>query len=170
MKIAAKNLAYTAMFSAICFLTNYLYIPFGELFSISFAPLICFISSFFLNPFLALVVGAVADTLGCFAQGYAPNLFILLASSLWGFIMRIFYRIKSDKTILKIILGALCGFIICSLFLNSYGLYGYTSKGVPFWKYMLTRAPVQLLNLSVNVFLTVIIEKGLKKRGILKNE
>lgn len=169
MKIAAKNLAYTAMFTAICFLTNYLYIPFGELFSISFAPLVLFTSSFFLNPLLAFAVGAISDTLGCFAKGYAPNLFILLATSLWGLIMGIFYRIKWDKPILKIIIGAGIGFIVCSLLLNSYGLYTYTSKGVPFFNYMLLRAPVQLLNLSVNVFLTILLERGLKKRGLLNN-
>lgn len=168
MKIAAKNLAYTAMFTAICFLTNYLYIPFGELFSVSFMPTVCFVSSFFLNPFLALLVGGISDTLGCFAKGYAPNVYILIASSLWGLIMGICYRIKWDKPAIKIILGASIGFIVCSLLLNSYGLYGYTSKGIPFWKYMLTRAPVQLLNLAVNVFLTILLERALRKRNILQ--
>ena len=168
MKIAAKNLAYTAMFTAICFLTNYLYIPFGELFSVSFMPMVCFVSSFFLNPFLALLVGCISDTLGCFAKGYAPNVYILLASSLWGLIMGICYRIKWDKPAIKIILGASIGFVVCSLLLNSYGLYGYTSKGIPFWKYMLTRAPVQLLNLAVNVFLTILLERALRKRNILR--
>lgn len=163
-----SKIAYTAMFVAICFIINYLYIPFGSLFSVSFVPAVCFLAGITLNPILAIIVGGLADLLGCFAHGYAPNLFILLSTSLWGFFMGISYKYIKTKTIIRIIIGGVVGFVICSFFLNSYGLYTYTSKGTPFILYALTRAPIQLVNLAVNIFLVMLLDKALKSTIVIK--
>lgn len=157
-----SKIAYTAMFVAICFMMNYLYLPFGSLFSISFVPAVCFFAGITLNPLLALAVGALSDTLGCFAKGYAPNILILLGTSLWGAIMGVCFKYLKMKTVVKILIGAAISYVICSFFLNTLGLYSYTSKGIPFFTYAITRAPIQLLNLAVNTVIVILLVKGLK--------
>lgn len=167
-KTKTSYIAYTAIFTAICFAINYIYIPIGAIFAISFVPTVCFLAGILLNPFLAFVVGGLADILGCFAQGYPPNVFITLGSSLWGVFMGLSYRYLKFPRLVKMIIGSAIAVIVCSFFLNSYGLYTYTTKGTPFFLYAFTRFPVQLLNTIANVIVTFFVVRALERANLNK--
>ncbi len=163
-----SKIAYSALFVAMCFIANYTYLPVSAVFAISFVPTILFLSGILLTPFLGFAVGFVSDMLGCFAMGYPPNIYILLGSSLWGLIMGLSFKYLKTNYLLKLIVGGVVAFVICSMFLNSYGLYTYTSKGTPFLKYMLVRAPIQALNTAVNIMVTYFVMKIMQKSNLLR--
>ncbi|MEG1520413.1 MAG: folate family ECF transporter S component [Clostridia bacterium] len=162
-KTKTAYIAYTAIFTAICFVINYIYIPFGGMFAISFVPTICYLTGILLNPFLALVVGGLSDILGCFAKGYPPNIFILLGSSLWGLIMGLSYKYLKLSRLLKMVIGGVTSVVICSFLLNSYGIYTYATKGTPFLAFALPRLAVQIPNTIVNVAISYVLVRSLEK-------
>lgn len=161
-KSKTSIIAYIAILTALCVITNYFYLPIGTYFAVSFVTAICFITGILLSPFIALCVGFFSDLICCFLKGYPPNLYILAGSALWGLIMGIIYKKLKLKPIWKIVIGGIISFIICSLLLNSYGLYTYTSSGIPFVKYMYTRIPVQFINLLANLFVTYLVINSIK--------
>ncbi|MFI3166582.1 MAG: folate family ECF transporter S component [Bacillota bacterium] len=167
IKSPTKAISYTAIFTALTFVLNYVYIPFGGMFGVSFVTFSCFLAGILLGPFLGFAVGGLADLLGCIALGYPPNIFILLGSAFWGFFVGGAYRYLKVPRIFQICIGGVVAYIVCSLFLNTYGLYTYTSGGDTFLAYMIARIPVQFTNFTCNLLFTIFFVDLLERRGIV---
>ncbi len=162
-----KAISYTAIFTALTFVLNYVYIPFGGMFGVSFVTFSCFLAGILLGPFLGFTVGALADLLGCLALGYPPNIFILLGSGFWGFFVGLGYKYLKLPRIATLSISGIVAYIICSMLLNTYGLYTYTSGGNTFFAYMIARIPVQFTNFACNIFFTILFVDMLERRGII---
>ncbi|MBR2159896.1 MAG: folate family ECF transporter S component [Clostridia bacterium] len=165
------TIAYTALFSALCFLANSLSALYPTI-SISLVVAITFVSAFFLHPMLAFTVGGVGDFLAAiiFPRG-AFNPIITLSSALWGLIMGLCYRhLKFNKTV-NIIIGAAIGYLVCSFFLTSAGIWLYVSSlqaKYSMFTFVLSRATVQLPNAIINTAIAILLEIAFRKRNILK--
>ncbi|MFI3163418.1 MAG: folate family ECF transporter S component [Bacillota bacterium] len=162
-----KSISYTAIFTALTFVLNYVYIPFGGMFGVSFVIFSCFLAGILLGPYRGFIVGGLADFLGCVALGYPPNVFILLGSALWGFFAGMAFRHLKIPRIAQMAVAGTVAFVICSMLLNTYGMYTYTSGGNTYFAYMLARLPVQFTNFAVNLIFTVLFVDILERRGIV---
>lgn len=137
------------------------------MFGVSFVVFSCFIAGILLGPLLGFTVGGLADLLGCIALGYPPNIYILLGSACWGLFAGLAYRHLNLPKMFKIILGGIVAFIICSVLLNSYGMYSYTSGGNTLYAFIIARLPVQFTNFAVNLLFTILVVDMLERRGIV---
>lgn len=164
------KLTCTAMLTALSVVANIFTVPIGQNNVVSFTFVMCFVAGVYLGVVPAIVVGYVGDLLAHFIHPIgAYNWFIALSSLLLGVICALTYKIKCHK-LLKLLLATLICFVVCTCFLNTFGLWLQYIVGVDpgpigliqffqmdksgikksFWVYLIARAPYQLINTVVN--------------------
>lgn len=175
------KIATTAMLTAFSVVANIYTIPLTPNASkvISFSLLFSALAGIYLGIVPAAVVGFVGDLIAHFIHPFGPyNMFIGLSCALCGVIFALIYKLKFHK-LAKLVLSALCCFVVCSCFLNTFGLWLQIIVGVSptpsglikffsmdkmgisksFWVYLAGRASVQLLNWVINAVLLATLQQ-----------
>lgn len=161
-----KRLAYLGVMTALSVITNCFTVTVNSgANSISFNYLICSLAGIFFGPVSGGVVGLLGDLIGCLIAPKGPfNPFIMLSSALIGVISGLAFMIPKINVYFKIIIAYLLIFVVCTLGLNTFGLWFYYAKGKKsFWIYLIARAPFQAINIAINIVLTYALYIPLKK-------
>lgn len=176
------KLVLTAMFVALSAVVNaFVTIRIGTEFKFSFLLVIYFIAGYVLGAPLGFVVGLLGDLIGwlLFVDG-AYNPIIGISNGLLCFIPGILFGLKRPfkkevsllNFCIKTIIGYTLGFLICTLFLSSLGIWLYTAyirgKYASLFAWFIYRAGAQILNTLVNLVLTILIFIPLKKTPGIK--
>ena len=175
------RLVLTAVFVALSTVINsYATIRIGTQFKLSFILIVYFMAGYILGGGYGFVVGFTGDFLGwlIFPDGaYNPvigisnGLLALIPGILFG-IYRPFRReISTVEFVVKTVVAYLIGFVICTVFLSSLGIWLYSSyiqgKYGTLLAWFAYRAGAQFLNTLVNALLTAVIILPLKRtKGI----
>ena len=160
-----KKIAYISVLTALCSLTNMYSLNIDKTFSISFIAIPCFVAGCLLGYIEGFAVGFVGDLIGCMIMPkgtYSPIL--SLSSGLWGFIPGVIFKYLDINDYIKTVISFLICLIVCTWFLNSFGLwYIYAMGKKTFWVYMYLRIPLQSLNTLINGVLCLALIPVLKK-------
>ena len=171
------KLACIAMLTALSIVANLFTIPLSGSNSMSFTIAICFFTGIYFGPLPAAIVGFMGDLIAHFIPiGFSSgpyNWFIAIATTLFGVVAGLVYKLKLPKLANLGISSIIC-YIVCLCGLNTFGLWLYYIAGVSpspwglvkffsmdqsgiqksFWVYLAGRAPWSLINILVN---TVIV-------------
>ncbi len=174
------KLALTAMLTALSIVANFLTIPITPSNAVSFTIFFAFIAGIYLGPLPAVAVGFLGDLIGHFIHPFgAYNWFMGLSYMLMGLIPALIYKTKLNR-IVKLILSLTTFLIVCSLGLNTFGLWLQVIVGVDpspiglwqfftmdkggirksFWVYLIGRMPYLFLNLAANGILVGIVQQS----------
>ena len=168
----AKRLAFIGVLTAVSALLNIvLDIPISQKVKWTFTAIPCFAAGVLLGPIEGFVVGFLGDLLGCIIapQGvYIPV--IGLASGLWGLVPGVIFTFFKGNEYVKAGISFLICFIVCTIFLNTFGLWLVYGMGkTTFIAYLLARLPFQAIVLAVNAVICIgllPVIKTVKKRYI----
>lgn len=174
-KTTTLKIVLTGMFTALSAIANsYLVIRIGVDFRITFNLAVYFFAGIMLGAPLGFAVGVIGDFLGwlLFVDG-TYNPIIALSSGLFCFIPGLFYWLykRDDRVnnrgvafIIFAIISYLICFVVCTMLLNSLGIWlYYTSGTTPFFVYMVGRSLGQLPVTAVNFAVCIILYYSLKK-------
>ncbi len=147
-----QKIVYIAILSALSICCNtFLEIPLGN-FKFSFTITIGFIAGYMLGGTFGFVVGFVSDLIGgiIMPQG-VYNPLLALSSGLFGFFSGVLFTYFKGNDYVKVAIYSVIVFIVCSMFLNTLGLYVYM-KGQfnTFWAFLVYRLPTQSINAAGN--------------------
>ncbi len=162
----AQRIAYLGIMVALAVLTNIFPINFnGGSNSVSFTYTIYVLSGIFFGPVAGGIVGVLSDILGFLIAPQGPYMpLITLSSALMGVISGLVMKIPKVNNYVKIILTYLIVFFICTLGLNTLGLWILYAQGKKtFWVYVVGRAPFQAIVVAINIALTYVLYVPLKK-------
>lgn len=158
----AAKIAYLAMFVAINVIIGAFSPRIGSL-KVTLTYTLCYLAGSFYGAIAGGIVAGLGDVIGSIIGGYVPNPIILVASILIGVIPGLVRYIKMKKLgkcepYVKIIISYLIVFAVCTLFINTYGLYVLgMAKSNSFWVYMGIRASTQSPIVAINLAFTVIL-------------
>ncbi len=140
----ARTVCFCGLFAALSIVFGkLLQIPIGDSLRISFENLPILCAAFCFGPWIASLVGVVADLVGCLIVGFAINPIITLGAALIGFCAGLFFRLFSDKRgFFGVMLSVLPAHLIASVLVKSLGLYLYF--GTPF-AVLALRLPIYLI-------------------------
>ena len=161
-----KRLAYLGVMTAIAVITNCFSITVNSgANSISFNYVICSLAGIFFGPVSGGIVGLLGDLIGCLIAPKGPfNPFIMVASALIGVLSGLAFKIPKVNVYFKIIIGYLLIFVVCTLGLNTFGLWFFYAQGKKsFIIYLIGRAPFQAINIAINIVITYLLYIPLKK-------
>ena len=174
------KLAFTALLTALSIVANIFTIPLTPSNSVSFTIAISFIAGIYLGPVSAVAVGYLGDLIGTFIHPMGPyNWFMALSYALTGLICALVYRLKLHRLI-KLAISMVIYLIVCSISLNTFGLWLQIIVGVDpspiglwqffsmdkggirksFWVYLAGRLPFMLINWAVNGIVVAIIQQS----------
>ena len=174
------KLTFTAMFTALAIAANSFTIPLTPSNSVSFTIAISFIAGIYLGPISGLTVGYLGDLIGAIFHPMGPyNWFMALSCALTGFICALVYKLKLHK-LLKLAIAMVIYLIVCSIALNTFGLwlqiivgvdpspigllqfFGMDKGGIrkSFWVYLAGRLPFMLINWAVNGAVVAILQQS----------
>ena len=110
-------------------------------------------------------MGLLGDLIGCLIAPKGPfNPFIMVASALIGVLSGLAFKIPKVNVYFKIIIGYLLIFVVCTLGLNTFGLWFFYAQGKKsFIVYLIGRAPFQAINIAINIVITYLLYIPLKK-------
>ena len=173
------KLTCTAMLTALSVVANLFTITIYQSNAISFTFVMCFVAGVYLGIIPAIIVGYVGDLIAHFIHPLgAYNWFIALSSLLFGVICALCYKLKWHK-LLKLLLATSVCFVVCTCFLNTFGLwlqyvvgvdpgpigliqfFGMDKGGIKksFWVYLAGRAPFQVINTAVNAVIVATLQQ-----------
>ena len=142
-----------------------------ETVTLSFVYIPWIIAAIVLGPVGGFAVAAISDLLGAAIQGYLPpNPILTLGCAMYGFIMGLVFKIPKIDPRLQIVIGMLIVIPVCTLGLNSLGIFMYYAPQKTFTVFMtyvtarLLQIPVVVLNVAITTFFFPL----LKKKGFLK--
>ncbi|MBR2397437.1 MAG: folate family ECF transporter S component [Clostridia bacterium] len=161
-----KRIAYLGVMTAIAVITNCFSITVNSgANSISFNYVICSLAGIFFGPVSGGIVGLLGDLIGCLIAPKGPfNPFIMIASGLIGVLSGLAFMLPKLNVYLKIIIAYVFIFVVCTLGLNTFGLWFFYAKGKKsFLIYLAGRAPFQAINIAINVVITYVLYIPLKK-------
>lgn len=174
------KLALTAMLTALSIAANFLTVPLAPNKFVSFTIVFSFIAAIYLGAVPALAAGYLGDLIAHIIHPMGPyNWFVALSCALAGLVAALIYKLPI-KRIWRLIIALAVYFIICSAFLNTFGLWLQYIVGVDaspiglfqyfkmgnvgvkksFWAYLAGRLPTQLINLVVNGVIIAIIQQS----------
>ena len=180
----------TAMLCALSVVANMFTIPLTPNFSrvISFTIVVTFVAAAYLGTISAMTVGFLGDLIAHFINpmgGMGYNYFIGLSCLLTGLIAGLCFKLLPDKRLLALVVGVVACFVVCTTFINNFGLWLQVVVGVrpspsgfvqfltmdqsqirkSFWVFAGARTPVALLNYAINGVLlaTLLGTKALDK-------
>ncbi len=96
---------------------------------VSFTYIPCFVAGMFLGPFAGLLVGLLGDLIGLANGDGAVIPLILLGSTLIGLIPGIIFKFIKANPMFKLALSLVCVFGICTMGINTAGIYYAFIKG-----------------------------------------
>ena len=152
-----KRIAYVAVLSATCALFNVFTIGLSKSVFLSFMALPCFIAGYLFGYIEGFAVGFIGDFIGSLINpmgAYMP--LIGIASGMWGFIPGVIFTCFKGGDNLKTVVSYFLCLIICTVFLNTFGLwllYGLGKK--TFWVYLWARLPFQTFITLINMFIAL---------------
>ena len=173
-----------AMLTALSIVTNLFTVPLSGSNSVSFTLVICMFTGIYFGALPGAVVGFVGDLIAHLILPQGPyNWFIALATTLYGVICGLVYKMRLPKLAKLTIVAVIC-YVVCLCGLNTFGLWLNYIVGVKpsplglvdfvvmdkgeikksFWVYLAGRAPWSAINLVVN---TVIVA-GLQHSGVVE--
>jgi ECF transporter S component (folate family) len=145
-------------------LGKFLQIPIGDTIRISLENLPIVFAGIVFGPVSGMIVGIVADLVGCVARGYEINLIITAGAALIGMLSGIFGSMKIDgqkKSFLQILLPTALAHIVGSMMVKSVGLHVFYSTP---WSFLLTtRIPIYFVNIAAESLIVYVL---LKNKGI----
>ena len=121
-------------------LGKYLAIPVGEAMRFSFENLPIMMAGMAFGPFIGLLVGVVADLVGCLLVGYTVNPLVTIGAAVIGFLSGLLYNLTKKANIphaICVLLSVLTPHLIGSVLIKTVGLAVFYS--MPIWMLMLWR-------------------------------
>ena len=173
-----------AMLTALSIVANLLTIPLFGSNSMSFTIAVCFFAGIYFGALPAALVGFIGDLIAHFILPMgAYNWFIALATTLFGVICALIFKLRLPK-LAKVGIAAVICYVVCLCGLNTFGLWLNYCANVPpsplglikffsmdkssvtksFWVYLGGRAPWSAINIAAN---TVIVG-GLVQSGVIE--
>ncbi len=127
MPVSLKSVAALAMLSAISIiLGKYLQIPVGDTLRFSFENLPVLFAGVVFGPLSGMLVGAVADLIGCLLVGYAINPIVTLGAIMCGGVSGVCYillkHISKLQISVKVIITVTVSHLIASVLIKTFGL------------------------------------------------
>ena len=139
--MSVKLVATGAFLSAISIVMGkYLAIPVGEILRFSFENLPIILAGMAFGPAAAILVGVVADLVGCVLVGYTINPIITVGAAVIGAVSGISYKLLSHLKlpyIVKVAFTVFISHILGSVIIKSIGLSAFYS--IPLYELMLWR-------------------------------
>ena len=135
-----KVLVLLSLFSALSILFGkYLAIPGGDVLRFSFENLPILLAALHFGPIAGMLVGIVADLLGCVMVGYTINPLVTLGAAVIGLVggLAPYYLPKKLPQPLRIIFAVSLAHLCGSVFVKTIGLAAYYT--MPFFVLMLWR-------------------------------
>ena len=152
-----QKLVYTAIFSALCFVTNCFTIPFSQVWQASLVALVGFVAGYMLGAGWAFAAAFIGDLIGAIVMPTgAYNPIINVGTAMWGLIPGVIYTLfgKKGNDYLKCFISFVLGFVINSFLINSWGISLMYS--ISFDKLMVT-LPFKLATVGVNFALALVM-------------
>ena len=162
-----KVLVLLSLFAALSILFGkYLAIPGGDVLRFSFENLPIFLAALHFGPIAGILVGVLADLLGCLMVGYAINPLVTLGAASIGLVGGILPRLMPRKLplLLRLSLSVTVAHIIGSVIIKTFGLAAYYS--MPFFILMLWR----LLNYAIIAVLEIALLFFISKNAALSRQ
>ncbi len=160
-----QRICYTALFSSLCFVANILTYFITPSSGLSAVITVCFFAGVLLGAKCGFLTGFIGDLLGAIIMpAGAYNPLIGIASGLLGFIPGVIFSYFKGNGILKTVISFVLTLIVCTAGLNTFALflmYGLGKK--TFFAYLIVRLPYQILNMAINLTLSILIYSALKK-------
>ena len=148
-----QKIVYTAIFSALSCVVNFLTIKVSDVWQISFVSTIGFVAGYTLGAGLGFASAFIGDLIGGIIAPFgAYNPIIGIGTGLWGFIPGVIFTCFKGNNYVKSIISFAIGFILSSFVVNTFGLSVMYS--ISFDKLMLT-LPVKLAVTAINAVLCV---------------
>ena len=150
---STQKLVYTAVFSALAFLANYLTIKVSNEIQISLIATVGFVAGYLLGPSLGFTSAFLGDLIcGIVAPLGVYSPVIGLGSALMGFIPGVMFTRLKFNDYINLAISYVAVFIIASFFVNNVGLallYGWTIDIT-----IITRLPFMLIGTLANVIIS----------------
>ena len=162
-----KVLVLLSLFAAFSILFGkYLAIPGGDVLRFSFENLPILLAALHFGPIAGILVGVLADLLGCLMVGYAINPLVTLGAAAIGLIGGILPRLLPRKLplLLRLSLSVGIAHICGSVIIKTFGLAAYYS--MPFFVLMLWR----LLNYVIIAVLEIALLLFISKNSALSRQ
>jgi ECF transporter S component (folate family) len=162
-----KVLVLLSLLSALSILFGkYLAIPGGDVLRFSFENLPILLAAIHIGPIAGVLVGVIADLLGCLMVGYAINPLVTLGAAAIGCIGGITaWLLPRDlPRLLRIVLSVTAAHLIGSVIIKTFGLAAYYS--MPFIVLMLWR----LLNYTIIAALEITLLYLLTKNSAIAKQ
>lgn len=160
--MSTKKIATIAVFAALAILLN-VYTVLLKNFAVSFTYIPAFLAGALLGPFSGLAVGLIGDGLGFVINPLGPfNPFIFIASGLLGFIPGVIFKYFHINDFVKIFISFGLIFIICTVTLNTVGLWLMYGGGKTFYAYLIGRLPLQAPIWAINLAMVSLLWKPVK--------
>ena len=162
-----QKIAYTAMFSALCFLSNYFTIKASDVLQISLVATTGFIAGYMMGSGLGFLSAFLGDLIcGIIAPLGAYNPIIGIGTGLWGFIPGLLFESFDFNNYVKIVVAFVLGFVFNSFLVNTFGLWLMYPKYYEI-NALLVLLPYKLIvvlgNLIVSLFIFELLKKVLPK-------
>lgn len=175
--LPVKIIAYSAVFVALCIVTNTFTVHFGASATnaVSFTYTVCALAGALLGPLPGFIVGAAGDALGWLINpsGGAFNPVVTLVTGLIGLLSGLTFwtmRKKSFryKDIILIVVSFALIFLVCTN-LNTIAMYYYYMSGkYSFGAYYIMRTSKQIVFWAINLILSALLIVPLRKLIKLK--
>lgn len=162
-----KVLVLLSLFAALSILFGkYLAIPGGDVLRFSFENLPILLAGLHFGPIAGVLVGVLADLLGCLMVGYAINPLVTLGAAAIGLVGGILPRLLPKKLplLLRLSLSVGIAHILGSVIIKTFGLAAYYS--MPFFVLMLWR----LLNYAIIAVLEIALLFFIGKNSALARQ
>ena len=123
-----KVLVLLSLLSALSILFGkYLAIPGGDVLRFSFENLPILLAALHFGPIAGVLVGVIADLLGCFMVGYAINPIVTVGAAAIGLVGGIVPRLlpKGWPRLLRLVISVAAAHLIGSVLIKTFGLAAY---------------------------------------------
>ena len=165
-----KVLVLLSLLSALSILFGkYLAIPGGDVLRFSFENLPILLAALHIGPIAGMLVGVIADLLGCLMVGYAINPMVTLGAAVIGLFGGIMPRILPKKlpVFFRLAISVLAAHICGSVVIKTVGLAAYYS--MPFMILMLWRLLNYAIIAALEIALLYLLTKNRAIAGQLRH-
>ena len=122
-----RTLAVSALFCALSIVFGkYLAISVGPVLRFSFENLSVILGGIVFGPWIGLLIGTVADLVGCLLVGYAINPIVTLGAACIGLLSGLLYRLFSHLPLFwRLFLSAILSHVVGSVLIKTWGLAAF---------------------------------------------
>ncbi len=147
---------------------KYLAIPGGDVLRFSFENLPILLAGLHIGPIAGILVGVIADLLGCLMVGYTINPLVTLGAAVIGLVGGILPRVLPRRLpmLLRLAISATAAHICGSVIVKTFGLAAYYS--MPFMILMLWRLLNYTIIAALEITLLYLLTKNRAIAGQLR--